>query len=246
MPFLIDTERAVLESGVHFSTQALRAAGRRGARTVAERVLPASLVVWRGPGARGKGRDSDRRRVALTFDDGPTELTPGYLSVLERFGAKATFFVVGELCAVHPELVSAIAAGGHELAGHGYTHRRFPTLSPSELRDELVRTQALLPPNLLGHTFVRPPHGAVSFSSVLTCARAGFTTALWSHDSGDWCTERSQDVVAAFEDEEASKPGAIVLLHEGQAWTMDALPAILGRLKEAGHELVTMGELLDG
>jgi len=246
MSLLIGTERPVLESGVHFSTHALRAAGRRGARSVAEMVLPASVVVWRGPEARRRGLESTRRRVALTFDDGPSELTQGYLSVLERFGAKATFFVVGEFCAARPKLVAAIAAGGHELAGHGYTHRRFPTLSGAELRDELARTQMLLPPNVLGRVLVRPPHGAVSLSSLLTCARAGFTTALWSYDSGDWCTQRSQDVVAAFEDDEASKPGGIVLLHEGQAWTMDALPVILGRLKEAGHELVTVGELLDG
>lgn len=222
------------------STRGLRAAGRRGMKTLAEAMLPSSVVVWRG-------RRSGKRRIALTFDDGPDELTEGYLTALEGFGARATFFVVGELCAAHPDLVSRIAARGHELAGHGYTHRRFPTLSAAELRDELVRTAALLPPPSVGRRpLVRPPHGAVSVASILTCARAGFTTALWSHDSGDWCTERPEDVLAAFEHEEASRSGAIVLLHEGQTWTLEALPRILGRLKEAGHELVTVGELLGG
>jgi peptidoglycan/xylan/chitin deacetylase (PgdA/CDA1 family) len=86
----------------------------------------------------------------------------------------------------------------------------------------------------------------VSLSSMLTCARAGFTTALWSFDSGDSRTTHADDVLTAFDDEEASKPGAIVLLHDGQSWTMDALPAILGKLEKAGHELVTIGELLRG
>jgi peptidoglycan-N-acetylglucosamine deacetylase len=223
---------------------ALCAAGRRGAKSLAEAVLPASVVAWRGPEVRGWGQGI--RRVALTFDDGPDELTRDYLSVLERFGARATFFVVGELCAARPDLVSEIAAAGHELGGHGYTHRRFTSLSASELRRELTRTAALLPARPPGRALVRPPHGAVSLSSIITCARAGFTTALWSFDSGDWCTKRASDVLAAFDDERAWRPGAVVLLHEGQPWTMEALPGILGRLREAGHELVTMGELLDG
>jgi peptidoglycan/xylan/chitin deacetylase (PgdA/CDA1 family) len=234
-------------SPLRVSTRGLRAAGRRGIKTLAEAVLPSSVIVWRGPEAREPGPRPGKGRIALTFDDGPDELTEGYLTALDGFGARATFFVVGELCAAHPDLVSRIAARGHELAGHGYTHRRFPTLSAAELRDELVRTAALLPPPSVGRRpLVRPPHGAVSVASILTCARAGFTTALWSHDSGDWCTERPEDVLAAFEQEEASRSGAIVLLHEGQTWTLEALPRILGRLKEAGHELVTVGELLGG
>ena len=185
------------------------------------------------------------RPLALTFDDGPSELTQAYLEVLESFGARATFFVVGELCAAHPELVSAIAAGGHELSAHGYTHRRFPSLSRNELRQELTGTVSLLPRRSGRHRpFVRPPHGAMSLSSILTCANAGFTTVLWSHDSGDWCTTSADEVCAAFDDEGALDPGAIVLLHEGQPWTLRALPRVLGKLKEAGHDLVTVGELL--
>jgi peptidoglycan/xylan/chitin deacetylase (PgdA/CDA1 family) len=243
MPSPIDAGMPV---GWHFSKSALRAAGRLGAKAVAEAVLPESAIAWRGPEARGRGLGlgSRRTRVALTFDDGPTELTRAYLSVLERFRARATFFVIGELCVAHPELVSAIADGGHELAGHGYTHRRFPTLSASALKDELVRTAALLPRSAQGRALVRPPHGAVSLSSLVTCARASFTTALWSFDSGDWRTKRSADVIEAFHDEGASTPGAVVLLHEGQTWTMEALPAILGGLTEAGHQLVTMSEML--
>jgi peptidoglycan/xylan/chitin deacetylase (PgdA/CDA1 family) len=215
-----------------------RQAIRCGARTIAQSLLPSSLVVWRGK--------ASSRRVALTFDDGPCKLTAAYLAVLRYFRARATFFVIGESCAKRPELVSQIAADGHELAGHGYTHRRFPTLSAAELQDELFRTERLLPANATGRRIVRPPHGAVSLASMVTCARAGFTTALWSYDSGDWCTKRSGDVRAAFDDREASNPGAIVLLHEDQEWTLNALPSVLDKLKGDGHELVTVGELLAG
>lgn len=209
------------------------------AKALARALVPPAVAVW-----NGSKRSGASRGVALTFDDGPTTLTRDYLSVLGRFGAKATFFVVGAECEKHPELVKDVAKAGHELAGHGYTHRRFTELSAPELRDELERTRALLPEGRHRRPLVRPPHGAVSLGSTIACALAGFRLVLWSHDSGDWCTERSDDVVRSFD--QALEPGAIVLFHEGQDWTLHALPEILGTLRKAGHELVTVGELLDG
>jgi peptidoglycan/xylan/chitin deacetylase (PgdA/CDA1 family) len=221
----------------------LRARGRRGAQAFAEAILPPSMVVWRGPEGH---RQAHRKpgRVALTFDDGPNSLTRDYLETLERLGARATFFLVGKFCAAHPELVAEIAARGHELASHGYTHRRFTELSHDELSDELERTQALLPPPTNGNRpLVRPPHGAVSLRSMLTCSRQGFTTVLWSFDSQDWCKKEASQVAETFQERDV-QVGEIVLLHEGQTWTMDALPTIVGALEKAGHELVTVRELL--
>jgi peptidoglycan/xylan/chitin deacetylase (PgdA/CDA1 family) len=198
-------------------------------------MLPSSVFVWRGP--------SDDGRVALTFDDGPTELTEAYLSVLERAGARATFFVLGENCSRSPGVVADIARRGHEVASHGYSHVTFPRLQRTRLlEDELERTAILLPPTER-RRMVRPPHGEVSLASLVACAQAGFTTVLWSHDSGDCRTESAADVVREVIGVDMPG-GSIVLLHEGQTWTLDALPTILHGLKEAGHELVTVGELL--
>ena len=218
----------------------LRRAGKVGARRLAEALLPASMVVWRG---KGGGDVSSRPGVALTFDDGPDAMTPEYLSVLSELGVRATFFLVGRQCARHPELVKRIASEGHEVGAHGYTHRRFPTLDAHELEEELRKTRSLLPSTGGRKILLRPPHGALSLCSVVTCARAGFTTVLWSHDSGDSRTKRSEDVVRAFEPGNPHA-GDIVLMHEGQRWTIDALPRVVGRLKEAGHALVPVGELL--
>jgi peptidoglycan-N-acetylglucosamine deacetylase len=217
---------------------ALAQLGRRGARQLAQRLLPRSVVVWRGARQR-----TEPARIALTFDDGPTSLTPDYLAALARFGARGTFFLVGEACRERPDLVRAIADAGHELAGHGYTHRPFPTLSEAELAEELERTHALLPRPASGRRLVRPPYGAVNVSSFLTCARRGFTTVLWSMNSGDWRAREARQVARTFE-EQPPRPGDIVLLHEGQSWTLDALTTVLDKLRKAGHELVTVGELL--
>jgi peptidoglycan-N-acetylglucosamine deacetylase len=229
---------------------------RRGAKAMAEKLLPDRVVVWRGREAREKPLRSlghavlgtpasapKPGRVVLTFDDGPNSLTLDYLRVLETLGARATFFLVGELCAEYPELVRAIADAGHELAGHGYTHRRFTTLVASELRSELERTAGLLPRSAGPCQLVRPPYGALSLATLATCSSAGYTTVLWSLNSGDWQSRDPREVTKVTM-ARAPTAGEIVLLHEGQPWTLNALPAIVGSLRESGHELVTVGELL--
>jgi peptidoglycan/xylan/chitin deacetylase (PgdA/CDA1 family) len=204
-------------------------------RGLAARALPRTVLFSRGAAAG--------RRVALTFDDGPDHLSEEYLDLLERFGARATFFVVGNACAARREVLLKMVARGHEVAGHGFTHTAFTKLDTATLRDELARTAALLPPARTGRPLVRPPYGATSLRSLAVCAAAGFTTVMWSRDSDD-CRTTSADELAARVAPEALQPGEIVLLHEGQRWTLDALPRILETLNRAGWQAVTVGELL--
>jgi peptidoglycan-N-acetylglucosamine deacetylase len=184
------------------------------------------------------------RRVALTFDDGPAALSDAYLDVLERFGARATFFVVGEACVARRDTLLRMVARGHEVAGHGFTHDPFTRMNAGALRDELGRTAALLPPVAGGRALVRPPTGATSLRSLALTAQAGYTTVLWSRDSDD-CRTSSPEVVAARVAPEALTPGDIVLLHEGQTWTLAALPRILESLAAAGWQAVTVNEILN-
>lgn len=210
--------------------------GKRLVKAAADAVLPDSVLVVRGP--------AKKRRIALTFDDGPAALTNAYLDVLERYRARATFFVVGEACLARPAELERIADLGHELGGHGYTHSSFSRLTKHDLEFELERTAALLPRSA-PRTLVRPPKGAISAPALLTCARAGFTVVLWSRDSGDWRLKSAGEIQAELSREPVAA-GDIVLLHEGQRRTLEALPALLENLLESGHELVTVSELLDG
>ena len=212
------------------------AVGRRAARLLAEALGPTAFVTCRGPRAS--------RRIALTFDDGPAALTRGYLELLDAFGVRATFFVVGELCAARPHDLDEIVRRGHEVAGHGYSHRAFTTLSQRELEAELERTAALLPKgDAPAMQLVRPPHGALSLGSLMVCRRAGFYPVLWSRDSDD-CRTSSSDVIVSALCDKPLRPGDIVLMHEGQPWTMRALEPILRHLISEGHELTTVGDLL--
>lgn len=214
----------------------LRHWGRQLVKAAADVVLPSSVLVVRGP-ARA-------RRIALTFDDGPDQLTEEYLRVLDELGARATFFVVGEACLARPEALSEIARRGHELGGHGFSHSSFSELGRSNLEAELERTAALCP-RTGSRALVRPPKGVLSAQALFTCARLGFTVVLWSRDSGDWRLQTADEIASEL-GREPPGGGDIVLLHEGQRRTLEALPSLLRTIRETGHELVTVSELLDG
>jgi peptidoglycan/xylan/chitin deacetylase (PgdA/CDA1 family) len=157
---------------------------------------------------------------------------------------RATFFLVGKLCADRPGDVGEVASRGHEIGGHGYTHTPFSQLGRGALLAELERTAALLPATTTSRRLVRPPHGAVSVRSLHTTASAGFTTVLWSYDSNDCRTRDAAALCRGFR-EKPVIAGDIVLLHEGQPWTLQTLPALIEALVEAGHELCTVSELID-
>src|SRR5690606_25154680 len=139
-----------------------------------------------------------KKRIALTFDDGPAGLTDAYPEVLDHYRAKVTFFVVGEACLQRPAEPERIARHGHERGGHGYTHNACARRPKHDLEAELERTAALLPRGN-GRSLVRPPKGAISAPALLTCARAGFTVVLWSRDSGDWRLESADQICAELE-----------------------------------------------
>lgn len=212
---------------------------RSRAASVLQAVLPASLLIGGVPLAR------DDRRVALTFDDGPDDMTPRYLDVLDELGISATFFLLGAQCARFGGHVLEMVRRGHEVASHGFSHRHFPALTHAELRSELSRTHELLPPTTRRRPMVRPPRGALSPQSLGRCALFGYTTALWSVDSQDH-REKDPERVAAAALPDDVRAGDVVLLHEGQSWTLEALPRIRRRAEERGFELCTMGALLDG
>lgn len=198
------------------------------------RVAP-EAIVFHGP-RKGPAR------IALTFDDGPDQLTHEYLDLLDRLDVKATFFVVGTLVEKSRAALRETVARGHEVAGHGFFHNPFPDLSGPEIASELLLTQDLLPPSFSKRPIVRPPRGSVSLRSVLNTMTVGFTTVIWSVDSDD-CRTHDPRVVEDRLAPANIRPGDIVLLHEGQAWTLQALPTVIGRLRDAGFQFVTVTEL---
>ena len=211
----------------------LRSLAKQAARPVLQRATGGRLV-WRGP--------ATPRRIALTFDDGPHQLTPRMLELLADHGVPATFFVMGAWIDERPAIVNDYLRGGHQLAGHGYYHKRFTELRPLALRDELASMSRAI--GRMPHgAWVRPPHGTIGALDVSTMIASGYVVALWSHDSLDH-DGSTAEVIAHRCRPEVVRPGEVILFHEGQDTTLAALPTIIDRLHADGYELVTMADLI--
>ena len=200
-----------------------------------------NAVIDRLPGVLRRGPVT-AKRVALTFDDGPDELTPHYLEMLDDLGVAATFFVSGMQAAKRPDLIREYLRRGHQVANHGYDHTRFTKLSRGKLLEQLARTEQAIGGQITGRQWARPPHGALDATSLLAMRAAGYLVALWSVDSGDY-DERDPARLAERCSPAVVGAGDVLLFHEGQTWTLDAVPRIVTALHASGLECVTMHDL---
>jgi peptidoglycan/xylan/chitin deacetylase (PgdA/CDA1 family) len=198
--------------------------------------------------------------VALTFDDGPDpRTTPLILDTLRDRGVRATFFVVGRQVAENPALLRRIVAEGHTIGNHTYDHPDMSGLSAGQMRDELRSTQEAVDDALGYHhqmALMRPPYGNPYLDG--SDALPGFREVLlghelipvtWTVDPSDYLLGDNPDgVVRAVEraDEAGAKGEAdeVVLLHDNQRQTAEALPGIIDHYEESGRRFAGVDELL--
>jgi len=183
--------------------------------------------------------------VALSFDDGPHPIfTPQVLAILERYDAKATFFLIGDCALRHPELVARIRAAGHEVANHYFVNG--PTLghSDAEFLRNLEETENAIGP-LADPKLFRPPGGVAKSRQLQLARQRGYTNVLgcaYPHDPMHppvwyirWLIEKNL------------APGTIIILHDGisnPSRTIAALPHILAAGRRRGLCFCSIGELL--
>jgi peptidoglycan/xylan/chitin deacetylase (PgdA/CDA1 family) len=189
--------------------------------------------------------------VSITFDDGPNpHATPVILDVLRREGVSATFFVLGRHAERWPELVRRMAAEGHQLANHGYWHRKLHRRGPRYVRDDLTRgTEAIMrtsggvPPR-----HFRAPHGFRSPWVTPIARSLGQRTVGWS--LGVWDSTRPGSTEIARRSLAGLRAGSILLLHDGDGYdadgdrmqTAEALPLIIDGLRARGFGFATLPE----
>lgn len=183
--------------------------------------------------------------ISITFDDGPhPTLTPKLLDLLKDRGIRATFYILGQNAAQYPDIVKRMAAEGHEVANHTWTHPALSRTSASRVKSELERTSALIK-ELTGKapTTMRPPYGATNAAlNRRFDEEFGMKSILWSVDPLDWKYRNATRV--ANEILENTRPGGIVLAHDIHPSTIAAMPAALDGLLAKGFKFVTVEELI--
>ena len=190
----------------------------------------------------------DRKHIALTFDDAPSEHTSdAVLAVLAEKNVQATFFMIGENMARHPHAAQRIAAAGHELGNHSYSHRRFLLRSPAFIAREIEDTNALIrAAGYHGPIHFRPPYGKKLLGLPWYLARHHITTVMWDSEPTRQQPPTAEAITAAALAQ--AHNGAIILLHPFCPDTCraerEALPHIIDGLRAQGYTLVTVSTLL--
>ena len=235
------SEEAVPRSGAR-KKRAKAPADGSGLPTQAEQTAAIGRLVRLGfPVYCGGGKGN---YVALTFDDGPGELTPKTLKILADNEVRATFFVAGVRVADNAQIVRREAAMG-AVANHAWSHPDLTTLTAEEVRSQLTRTRRAIK-EAQGQRAVRllrPPYGARNPVVDREADRLGMLQILWSVDSADALGADFAGIAANVK--AGLKPGAIILLHENRGQTLRALKFhIIPALQESGLTTVTVPELL--
>ncbi len=205
---------------------------------------PVSLPVMAKPKSIAKEAKPKTKYIALTFDDGPhPEYTEQMLNILKKENVKATFFLVGQMVELYPNLTQLIIDEGHQVGNHTYSHPNLKQINEAQLAHELNYTKELII-SFTGYKtdLIRPPGGNYNENILNFCQNNGYHIVLWTifprdHESPKQSTLCKRILKQAHND-------GIILLHSGVKTTVDALPEIIKQLRANGYRFLTVDKLV--
>ncbi|MEW8971337.1 MAG: polysaccharide deacetylase family protein, partial [Mesobacillus sp.] len=154
--------------------------------------------------------ETDEKVVAITFDDGPTQQVEDILPLLEKYDAKATFFLIGNEIEENPEAAQMIASAGHQIGNHTYSHNRMVLKSPSFIKEEIEKTNTLIVnAGFTGEIDFRPPNGKKLLALPYYLDQQNIDTITWNLEPDSYYSS-SADKLNYIKDH--VKPGSIILM----------------------------------
>ncbi|MFA5119464.1 MAG: polysaccharide deacetylase family protein [Candidatus Omnitrophota bacterium] len=200
-------------------------------------------VYWHGA--------TTERKIALTFDDGPSQDTVRILEELKNRKVKATFFVIGKNVEKYPEIFERIVADGHAIGNHSYSHPDMFMEEPAMIRRQIRNTESAVRERCGQELYLfRPPYGVENSWLFREAGKHGYTIVKWSVSGFDWEIKNAEAIARRVIDK--VKNGSIIILHDGRRLkqriscqpTIDALPKIITSLEAKGYQFVTVPDLL--
>lgn len=190
-----------------------------------------------------KKKNPSEKRVALTFDDGPDpDVTTRILTILDKYEAKATFYMLGSRVEYYPEVAKKVHEAGHELGNHSWTHPDLTKANTEKIFSEIDRTSRIIEAVTGEKPFsFRPPYGAVND---VVKQQTDLPIALWDVDTLDWKHRSGLQLLTYVQN--SVKDGSIILMHDIHPSTADGLDAVMAFLVENGYTFVTVSELTGG
>jgi peptidoglycan/xylan/chitin deacetylase (PgdA/CDA1 family) len=203
-------------------------------------------------GATFFGAPGRSRQIALTYDDGPNDPhTQKLLDVLDKHGAKATFFLIGRYVKQRPEIAREVARRGHVIGNHTFTHPNLIFTGQAALRRELDETEQALAGAVGEHSrLFRPPFGARRPATLRLARKLGLDTIMWSVKCWDWSAPSAEYIVKKAV--RGIRGGDVILLHDGghkefgadRSHTVAATDELLRRYQGEGYEFVTVPQMM--
>ncbi|MFT9599699.1 polysaccharide deacetylase family protein [Mesobacillus sp.] len=188
--------------------------------------------------------NTDEKVVALTFDDGPTQHVADIVPILEKYDAKATFFLIGNEIEKNPEAAQMIAKSGHQIGNHTYSHNRMLFKSPSFIEEEIEKTNKLIiKAGYEDEIDFRPPNGKKLIALPYYLNQQNIDTITWNLEPDSYYTN-STDKINYIKNN--TNPGSIILLHPMYDQTdeeLKTLEGILQTLSAEGYTFITVNEL---
>lgn len=177
--------------------------------------------------------------IALTFDDGPSYNTSRLIDILNKYNAKATFFVVGSRLKDNAKVLKKIKDSGMEIGNHTYSHKLLTKLSEDKINEEFSKTDNLVY-EFTGKkpSIVRPSYGSVNKRIKKLADRP---IIIWDIDTLDWKHHNSSYISNNVLNK--AKDGDIVLMHDIYTATVNAVELLVPKLMNEGYQLVTVSEL---
>ncbi|KGM45362.1 polysaccharide deacetylase family protein [Neobacillus niacini] len=191
---------------------------------------------------------TSQRAVAITFDDGPNAVyTPQVLEIFSKAKGKATFFMIGEQMRSHPEIVKEVAAAGHEVGNHTFTHPKLSQLNKAECLAEIEQTEKLIEELTAQKPVIfRPPFLDYNHETLTILQNKGYPMiGALNFEAQDWELPGVEHILG--KSREAVKNGSILIFHDGygdRSQTIEAVRMLVSELTSQGYQLVTVSELL--
>jgi len=217
------------------------------------------ILIWMGINAFGSARISSNyhvkafcnnpseteKKIALTFDDGPSTYTLEVLELLKKYNAKATFFCIGKNIEAHPEILQKVIDEGHLVGNHSYSHSTFfDFYTANQITEELQKTNKLLEKFTSKKiNFFRPPYGVTTPSIRRALKITGHKVIGWNIRSLDGGTTNQELILNRIK--KRVSPGGIVLLHDTGSHSVSVLEQFLQFLQQNQYEVISVEELLN-
>lgn len=237
MRYFIVTKRTLFVCALALLSALTVAAAFNGERTVKvsaaqKRLIPIYCV------------QTDEKKVAVTFDAAwGADDTKQLIEILNKYNAKATFFVVGTWAKEHRDSLKAFYEAGHEIANHSYNHTLYGKLTQQEISADIEKCNAVIQ-DITGErpALLRAPSGEYTNESEAAAQSLNMRTIQWSVDSLDWQGLSSEEIEKRVIN--AAENGSIILFHNDVKNTPKALDNILSKLSKRGYSFVTVSELI--